>query len=103
MRLDQLLCRLRLVKSRGLAQRLIDTGHVRCNGIRVNRVSHGIAVGDVLTIPLPGRVTVLSILALPERRGPASEAQACYRVLDARGETAIAAGEGTATKGTSSP
>ncbi len=103
MRLDQLLCRLRLTKTRGMAQRLIDSGHVRCNGVRVVRASHGVVVGDVLTVPLPGRVTVLSIQALPDRRGPASEAKACYRVLDARGETAIAAGEGTATKGNCSP
>lgn len=103
MRIDRLLCHLRLVRTRGLAQRLIESGHVRCNGVRVVRTSHAVALGDVLTVPLGSAVKVMEVLALPDRRGPAHEAQACYRVLDARGETAIAAGEDTATKGNRPP
>jgi ribosome-associated heat shock protein Hsp15 len=103
MRIDRLLFRLRLVKTRGLAQRLVESGHLRCNGSRLVRSSQPVAPGDVLTVPLGGAVKLVEVLALPERRGPAAEAQACYRVLDARGESAIAAGEDTATKGNSPP
>ncbi|MGN6500090.1 MAG: RNA-binding S4 domain-containing protein, partial [Tsuneonella sp.] len=46
--------------------------------------------GDVLTVPLHAGVRVIEVLALPARRGPATEAQACYRVLDGGGESAIA-------------
>ncbi len=103
MRIDRLLCRLRFVKTRGLAQRLVEGGHLRCNGVRVVRPSHPVAPGDVLTLPLGESVSVVEVVALPHRRGPACEARTCYRVLDARGESAIAAGKGTAIKGNSSP
>ena len=83
MRLDRLLFNLRFAKSRTLAQRWIAGGHMRCNGARVMRQDMAVAVGDVLTLPLRSRVLVIELLALPERRGPATEARACYRPLDA--------------------
>ena len=83
MRLDRLLWFLRFAKSRSLAQRWIAEGHIRRNGERVTRQDQAIAVGDVLTLPLPSRVLPIEILALPTRRGPAAEACACYRALDA--------------------
>jgi NAD-dependent dihydropyrimidine dehydrogenase PreA subunit len=36
---------------------------------------------------------VIELLALPARRGPAAEAQSCYRVLDGGGQSALAGGE----------
>ena len=83
MRLDRLLWVLRFAKSRSLAQRWIAEGHIRRNGERVTRQDQAIAVGDVLTLPLRSRVLPIEILALPTRRGPAAEASACYRPLDA--------------------
>lgn len=91
MRLDKLLWFLRLTKTRALAQTLAETGHLRLNGRRIERSAQGVAVGDVLVVPLPGGVRVLEILALPQRRGPAPEAQACYRVLDGAPANPIAA------------
>jgi ribosome-associated heat shock protein Hsp15 len=82
MRLDKLLWYLRLAKSRALAQQRIETGHIRINGRRIERSAQGVAIGDVITLPLGERVQVIEVLALPIRRGPAPEAQACYRVLD---------------------
>ncbi|MBN8889625.1 MAG: hypothetical protein J0H91_04950, partial [Rhodospirillales bacterium] len=38
-------------------------------------------VGDVLTIGLRAEVRVVEVLALADRRGPAREAQALYRVI----------------------
>ena len=90
MRIDRLLCQLRFVKTRGLAQALVASGHLRRNGERVLRASCDVIQGDVLTIPVRSGVQVIEVLALPVRRGPAAEAQACYRVLDLSGESAIA-------------
>jgi ribosome-associated heat shock protein Hsp15 len=90
MRLDRLLFCLRLAKSRTAAQRWIGEGHIRLNGARVTRQDQSIAVGDVLTLPFPRKVAVIELLALPARRGPAVEAQACYRPLDAHAPKRIA-------------
>ena len=85
MRIDRLLCYLRFVRTRSAAHRLVEQGHIRRNGERVTRASRDIVQGDVLTLPLGGTVRLVEILALPERRGPPREAQACYRELDPNG------------------
>jgi ribosome-associated heat shock protein Hsp15 len=89
-RLDKLLWHLRLARSRTRAQHWIGEGHIRRNGQRVERQDTAVAVGDVLTLPLPRTVLVIELLALPNRRGPAAEAQSCYRVLDGGGSLALA-------------
>jgi len=91
MRIDKLLWFLRFAKTRGLAQAVAAEGHIRLNGRRVERAHQKIAVGDILVVPLGQGVRVIELLALPERRGPAPEAQSCYRVLDAAGSFPIAA------------
>ena len=88
MRLDQFLFFIRLVKSRTLAQGLIETGHVRLDGRRVAKPAEGVRVGSVIAFPIRGQVRVLRVLALPARRGPASEARSCYEEL---GEAATSA------------
>ncbi len=93
MRIDKLLWQLRLTKSRNLAHTLVEAGHVRRNGTRVLRASVDVSEGDTLTVPLPGGVRVIEIVALPTRRGPPFEAQACYRTLDPHPVSGIAAGE----------
>ena len=91
MRVDRLLCNLRLCKTRGIAQRLVEEGHLRVDGVRITRCSHDISVGNVLTIPVGREVRIIEILGLPERRGSASEAQSLYRRLDPGGTSALAA------------
>ena len=81
MRIDRYLHCIRLVKSRTLAQGLIDTGHVRIDGKRVEKPSELIRVGSVVALPLNDRIRVLKVLALPLRRGPATEARSCYEEL----------------------
>lgn len=82
LRIDKLLFFLRLARTRSLAQDLASAGHIRIGGRRIERASHGVAVGDVVTLPLGAGVLVFELMALPSRRGPASEARACYRPLD---------------------
>ena len=82
LRIDKLLWFLRFVKSRSAGQTLAETGHIRRNGIRIERAAAAIGIGDVLVIPAAIGVRVIEIQVLPDRRGPPTEAQACYRTLD---------------------
>jgi len=84
MRIDRYLHCIRLVKSRTLAQALVDTGHVRIDGRRVEKSSEPVRVGTVVALPLGGRVRVLKVTALPARRGPAPEARGCYEEIAER-------------------
>ena len=81
MRLDKYLWFVRLVKTRTLAQAITADGHLRIDGRAVDRAHAAVRVGNVLTFPLNGRVRILRVEALPARRGPAPEAQACYADL----------------------
>jgi ribosome-associated heat shock protein Hsp15 len=81
MRIDRYLHCIRLVRSRTLAQALVETGHLRIDGKRLEKPSEPVRVGSVIALPLHDRVRVLRVLALPERRGPAAEARACYEEI----------------------
>lgn len=81
MRLDKYLWFARLTKTRALAQEIAEAGHMRIGGRVIDRAHATVHIGDVLSFPLHGRVRVIRIEALPVRRGPAAEAQACYTDL----------------------
>jgi ribosome-associated heat shock protein Hsp15 len=85
-RIDLFLHRVRLAKSRTQAQGLIGQGTTRIDGKRADKPSDSVRVGSVIVLALRGRVRVIRVLALPARRGPASEARAAYEEID--GETA---------------
>ena len=85
MRIDRFLFFIRLVKTRTLAQAVIDTGHVRIDGRRVEKPSDTVPVGSVVALPLRDQVRVVRVLALPDRRGPAAEARGCYEELGPTG------------------
>ena len=80
-RLDRFLFFSRAVKSRTLAQKIIETGVVRVNSEKTDRSDHKVGAGDVLTMALHGRILVWRILDPGTRRGPASEAQGLYEDL----------------------
>jgi ribosome-associated heat shock protein Hsp15 len=95
LRIDRFLHCIRLVKSRTLAQALDDTGHVRVDGKRITKPSEEVRAGSVVAVPLRGRTRVLRILSLPERRGPAPEARACYEEVEPlAGGTGVDGGSG---------
>ena len=81
MRVDRFLHCIRLVKSRTLAQAVIDTGFVRIDGRRVEKHSEDVRIGNVIALPLHGHIRILKDLALPDRRGPPATARACYEEL----------------------
>ncbi len=77
-RLDQWLWFARFVKSRSLAGRLCAAGAVTVNGVAVRKANHAIRAGDVLVVPQGAFFRTVQVLALGERRGPASEARLMY-------------------------
>ncbi len=80
-RLDKWLFFTRLVKSRSLAQKLIEDGRVRINGARTTHSAHPLRVGDMLVIDLDHRDTTVKVLAPGDRRGPYPEARLLYEDL----------------------
>ncbi len=82
-RLDKWLWQARFFKTRALAAEMVETGHLRVNGQRSAKPGHAVAAGDVLTFPQGGRIRLVRVLSLGERRGPATEAAELYLDLDA--------------------
>ena len=77
-RIDKWLWHARVAKTRTLAASLVTGGHVRLNSARISKASQPVKPGDVVTIALRGRILVLRIEAIGDRRGPASEAATLY-------------------------
>ena len=80
-RLDKWLWCARFMKTRGDCARLIGQGMLRLNRQPTDKPHARLRVGDVITLPLRGRVLVVQVLALAARRGPASEAGLLYREI----------------------
>ena len=80
-RIDKWLCAARFFKTRSLAADAVECGHVPVNEARV-KPAKPVTVGDMLDIHIGQRRYVVEVLALSNRRGPASEAQKLYRETD---------------------
>lgn len=80
-RLDRWLWFARMLKSRTLAQKLVQSGAVRIDGNRITGADHRVSAGMVLTMTLHQRLRILKILNTGTRRGPASEAVMLYEDL----------------------
>lgn len=80
-RLDKWLWCTRLAKTRSGAQRAIEGGKVRVNGVRALKASRLVQPGDVVTATLLGKLCVVRVLAAAERRGPAVVARTLYEDL----------------------
>jgi ribosome-associated heat shock protein Hsp15 len=82
LRLDKWLWFARFVKSRSLASKLVEEGRMRVNNVPTAKAHYAIRPGDVLTFALGRHIRVIKIVALGQRRGPATEAQQLYLDLD---------------------
>jgi len=80
-RIDKWLFFARVVKSRSLAAKLVQSGRLRINRDKVEQAAHAVKPGDVLTITLDRRVLVYRVAACGTRRGPAEEARTLYEDL----------------------
>lgn len=80
-RLDKWLWHARFFKTRTLAAKLCNAGHVRSGGSAITKAHHQVRIGDVLTFAQGRYVRVIKVLALAARRGPATEARRLYEDL----------------------
>ena len=78
LRLDRWLWFTRFYKTRTAATAAVQGGHVRVNGERA-RTSVRVRPGDKIRLQRQQLDYVLTVIAMPARRGPASEARACYQ------------------------
>ena len=76
-RLDKWLWCARFFKTRGLATTAVTGGRVKVNGDRV-KPAHDLRVGDRLTLSVNDEPMEVDVVDFPARRGPASQARACY-------------------------
>ncbi len=76
-RLDKWLWHCRFYKTRSLATAAIGGGKVHLNAERV-KPAHRVRIGDRLSLSLEGIIAEFEVLGLPQRRGPAPEAQTQY-------------------------
>ena len=77
MRLDRWLWCARFYKTRSAAADALKAGHVKLNGQRC-KPAREIGCGAVLTVSKGDETWVVTVTALPARRGPAAEARACF-------------------------
>ena len=77
-RIDKWLWHARFARTRGAAQRLAISGHVRLNRDKVDSASRLVREGDVLTLALGRGVRVIRIRGIAERRCSFDEAQLLY-------------------------
>jgi ribosome-associated heat shock protein Hsp15 len=77
-RIDKWLWHARFARTRGAAQALSTSGHVRVNREKVTAPSRLVRRDDVLTLSLRGGVRVIRVTGIAERRGGAAEARLLY-------------------------
>jgi ribosome-associated heat shock protein Hsp15 len=77
LRMDRWLWYTRFYKTRALASAAVGGGHVRINGSKA-RAATRVRAGDKVEIVRQQMLYEIEVLAIPERRGPAPEARACY-------------------------
>ncbi|WP_099826407.1 RNA-binding S4 domain-containing protein [Oceaniglobus indicus] len=77
-RVDKWLWFARFFKTRGIAAKLVTSGHLRINGERAGKPARVVGPGDVLTFPQGQVVRVVEVCDCGTRRGPAPEAQLLY-------------------------
>ncbi len=102
-RIDRWLCAVRLVKTRPLATRLCEGGHVRVNGSPA-KPSAKVRAGDRVEARIADRERVVEVVRPIESRVGAPAAAACYAdhsppvVPQARPEVMVIRGEGRPSK-----
>jgi len=77
LRIDRWLFYCRFYKTRVLATKAVSGGHVRVNDQQV-AAGHKVRIHDEIRLTRDRLPYALTVLRLPARRGPASDAQRCY-------------------------
>jgi ribosome-associated heat shock protein Hsp15 len=77
MRIDKWLWAARFYKTRSVAQTAVEGGKVKLNGERV-KPAKDVRAGDRLDLNIAMQDWTIAVLALSDKRGPASVAQTLY-------------------------
>jgi ribosome-associated heat shock protein Hsp15 len=77
MRIDKWLWAARFYKTRSVAQAAVEGGKVKLNGERV-KPAKDVRTGDRLDLTIATQDWTITLLALSDKRGPASVAQTLY-------------------------
>ncbi len=77
-RIDKWLWAARFFKTRFLAAKAANGGKVHVNGQRV-KAAKGVVAGDLVAITIGTVEFIVTVLALSERRGPATAARLLYQ------------------------
>jgi ribosomal 50S subunit-recycling heat shock protein len=84
-RVDVWLWRARFFKTRSTAAKFVEEGRVRLTRAgqesRLDKPARPVKVGDQLVFALGGRLVAVTVEAMGERRGPATEARTLYSQL----------------------
>jgi ribosome-associated heat shock protein Hsp15 len=78
LRVDSWLWRTRLFKTRAEAATAVTGGRVHVNGARV-KSSRPLRIGDRIELSRGTLRLAVTVLAIPDRRGPYAQASGCYR------------------------
>lgn len=76
-RIDKWLWAARMFKTRSMATAACDAGHVKLNG-QSSKASKMVKAGDMLDVVTPGGKKNLEVVALNDKRGPATAARELY-------------------------
>ena len=79
-RVDKWLWAARCHKTRTQATSACDAGHIEVNGMTA-KPSRQVRPGDIVKVSLPERSLLYRVVAIGERRGPASEARTLFEDL----------------------
>ncbi len=90
-RIDKWLWHARFARTRGAAQQLARSGHIRLNRDKVRDASRLVRAGDVLTMNLRRGVRIIRVVGIAERRESYALARLLYE------EEALAKRSGTET------
>jgi ribosome-associated heat shock protein Hsp15 len=80
-RLDKWLWCARFMRHRSDCAALVAKGSIRVNRQPTDKAHARLRIGDVLTVPVHGSVRVVRVVALAERRGPATAARMLYQEI----------------------
>jgi ribosome-associated heat shock protein Hsp15 len=81
-RLDKWLWCARFMRARTDCAALVCQGSIRINRQATDKAHAKLRPGDVLTVPVHGRVRVVRVLALAARRGPPAEAAGLFEEFE---------------------
>ncbi|MED5436868.1 MAG: S4 domain-containing protein [Pseudomonadota bacterium] len=80
-RTDNWLYRIRLAKTRNIAQKLIKEGKVRINKVKIQKPSNKLKYGDIITLRKNDQIMVIEVIGFTKRRLDYKKAKTHYQIL----------------------